>query len=902
MDLVHNDRQSLEGTMKKTVKRFLWVAILVLFPWMVGAGSARAADVTRAVLNNGLKVVIVANNLAPVATTMVNYLVGSNEAPHGFPGTAHAQEHMMFRGSPGLSGAQLADLIAALGGRVNADTQQTVTQYFFTVPREDLEVALRIEAIRMRDALDSEELWAEERGAIEQEVAQDLSNPMYVFYTKLLGKMFEGTPYAHDALGTRPSFNKTTGTMLKDFHEAWYSPNNAIMVIVGDVDPGRTLSMVRTIFEHIPSRPLPSRPSINLQPLKAETIEQETDLPYGLAVIAYRLPGYDSPDFAAAQVLADVLDSERGGLYDLVPQGKALEANFMTNFLPKAGLGYASAAFPSGGDGATLVALIKHVIDSYHDLGIPPDLVEASKRHEVADAAFQRNSVQGLAEEWSQALAVEGRSSPDEDIEAIKKVTVEDVNRVARKYLIDETAITGILRPRAAGQAEASHSFRGGESFAPKEAKSVTLPEWATKALAPAQPPASNVNPTVIRLTNGLRLIVLRETISPTISIYGRIKHNVDLQAPKGEEGVDEVLSDLFSYGTTTLDRLAFQKAVDDIAARVSAGTGFSLEVLTDHFERGVELLAENLLHPALPEAAFKVVQEETKSIVAGQLESPHYRFRRALLKALYPVDDPSLRQPTPESVASLTLDDVKAYHKNVFRPDLTVMVVIGDVTPDQARAVIEKYFGSWKAVGPKPETDLPPVPANKPSGASVPDASRVQDAVMLAQTLGLTRSNPDYYTLQVGNHVLSGAFYATRLYHDLREKAGLVYTVESFLAVGKTRSTFQVYYACDPPNVSHAGDLVKRDLRLMQTSPVEAVELQRAKTLLLKEIPLSESSFDGIGGKLLHLALLDLPMDEPLLAAKRYRQITAAEVQAAFSKWIRPEDLVQVSLGPNPD
>jgi len=152
-----------------------------------------------------------------------------------------------------------------------------------------------------------------------------------------------------------------------------------------------------------------------------------------------------------------------------------------------------------------------------------------------------------------------------------------------------------------------------------------------------------------------------------------------------------------------------------------------------------------------------------------------------------------------------------------------------------------------------------------------------------------------------VGNHVLSGAFYATRLYHDLREQTGLVYAIESFFDMGKTRSTFQVFYACDPPNVSRATDLVKRDLQLMQTSPVTATELQQAMTLLLKEIPLSESSFEGIGGKLLQLVLLDLPLDEPVRAAKRYREITADEVRAAFAKWIRPEGLVQVTLGPHP-
>src|SRR5579875_1828325 len=214
---------------KVLIATFLFIVLLVAaVPRVKGAETG---NVLRATLPNGLRVVIVRNTLAPVVTTVMNYLVGSDEAPAGFPGMAHAQEHMMFRGSAGLSANQLADISAAMGGDFDADTQQTVTQYFFTVPAEDLDVALHIEAIRMSGVLDSQKLWDQERGAIEQEVAQDMSNPQYVFYTKLLAAMFAGTPLAHDALGTRPSFNKTTGAMLKQFYDSWYAPNNAILVI-----------------------------------------------------------------------------------------------------------------------------------------------------------------------------------------------------------------------------------------------------------------------------------------------------------------------------------------------------------------------------------------------------------------------------------------------------------------------------------------------------------------------------------------------------------------------------------------------------------------------------------------------------------------------------------------------
>ena len=120
----------------------------------------------------------------------------------------------------------------------------------------------------------------------------------------------------------------------------------------------------------------------------------------------------------------------------------------------------------------------------------------------------------------------------------------------------------------------------------------------------------------------------------------------------------------------------------------------------------------------------------------------------------------------------------MKQYHDATVRPDLTTIVVIGDVTADEAKTVIEKWFGDWKATGAKPNTTLPPVPLNKPSAVNVPDPERVQDQVTLAEQLKLNRFDPDYYPLQLGNHVLGGGFYATRLYHDLRQVNGLVYTV----------------------------------------------------------------------------------------------------------------------------
>jgi zinc protease len=868
------------------------------------AGQSPASQeetVQRATLSNGLRVVVVRNTLAPVVSTMMNYLVGSNECPPDFPGTAHAQEHMMFRGSPGLSADQLSEISAAVGGSFDADTQQTVTQYYFTAPSEDLKLVLEIEAIRMQGVDDTDALWKKERGAIEQEVAQDHSNPFYLFYLKMLQALYNGTPLANSGLGTRPSFDKTTGAMLKKFYDEWYAPNDAILVIVGDVEPQEALAEVKDLFGKIPAKTLPARPEINLQPVKPETLNIPSDFPFGVAAISFRLPGTDSPDYAATQVLGDVLNSERGTLYALVPEGKAIFAEFEGQSLPQSGLAIALAGYPRGADSSALMSEIHNILADDIKNGFPPDLVAAAKRHEITDEELQKNSVSGLASEWSQAVAVEGRRSPEDDLEAMERVTAQDVDRVARQYLNLNDTITAVLPPQPSGKPISRSSFGGAESFAPQHVKPVPLPTWASQALAKLTVPELTMDPTVRTLPNGIKLIVQRESVSDTVSVYGHIKNNSDLEVPQGQEGAGGVLDQLFSFGTTTLNRIEFQKALDDIGADESAGLDFSLQVLANQFQRGAQLLADNELHPALPARAFAIMQQQQARYVAGQLQSPRYLAHRALEEGLYPKGDPVLRQATPATVSSLTLGDIKNYYQHAFRPDLSTIVVVGNVTPQEAESVIEKYFGSWTASGPKPPTDLSPVPLNNPSATTVPDKSRVQDSVMLAETLGINRFSPDYYALQLGNEVLGGGFYASRLGQDLRETTGLVYYVGSSLDAGKARSTYEVSYGCDPPNVFKARTFIVRDLKAMQTAPVSAHDLDQAKALLLRSIPLSESSVDSIADGWISRSDIGLPLDEPIIAARHYLILTGPEVQAAFAKWIRPTDMVQVVQGPNP-
>lgn len=408
---------------------------LLLTGYLTPAQSTTTdANITRATLTNGMQVVIIRDALAPVATVEANFRVGGDETPAGFPGMAHAEEHMAFRGCTGMTADQTAAIYAQLGGDNNADTQQNITQFYATVPAADVNVALEAQAACLRGVDDTQAEWDQERGAIEQEVARDLSNPTFKAINQMNEAIFAGTPYAHDALGTKPSFDATTGPMLKAFYDKWYSPSNAVLIVSGDVDPAATLGKIKSLFDSIPSHPVPAHPPVDLQPVKTTTFSLDSNLPYVIGFIGYRLPGTESPDYAAAQILADVLGSQRGDLYAMVPAGKALESSFeFAESYPKASVGLGVLALPAGTDPTAALAEMRSILNKYAQDGVPADLVDASKRAEVAQAEFQRNSIPGLAEVWSNAVAAEGRTSPEQDVDAIRKVTVADVNRVAKQ-------------------------------------------------------------------------------------------------------------------------------------------------------------------------------------------------------------------------------------------------------------------------------------------------------------------------------------------------------------------------------------------------------------------------------------------------------------------------------------
>ena len=658
------------------------IAVWIAAAMFAGGAYGAEDDVLKATLNNGLRVIVVRNDLAPVVSTAMNYFVGADETPPGFPGTAHALEHMMFRGSPGLSATQLADIGSIIGGNFNANTQQTLTQYLYSVPADNLDIILRIEALRMRDLTLSARSWKQERGALLQEIAQDLSSPFYVLSTQLRETLFAGTRYAHDGLGTRESFMKTTAPQLKRFHRTWYAPNNALLVVVGDVDPPEALKKIKARFESIAPRKLPARGSIQLRPVTARNMALDTDLPYTLDVVALRVPGLRSPDYPAVQVLADVLNSPRGPLYALVPEDKALGTQFVLDAMPQSGIAYAIAASGSTHNATALQTELRNVLAEVAKNGVQPELVDATKRAARRELEVQKNSINGLAAAWSRAVVVEGLDSPQEELRRIESVTVDDVNRAARRYLDLDHAVTAVLTPTGSEKPISSGKVTREERITLADMKPTALPPWARKAIEDLKVPQSKVHPVVTRLSNGITLLVQPETISNTVSVYGHVNIRSELTEPAGKEGLSDIVEQLFSYGTKRLDRLALQAAYDELGADARAGRDFGVEVLTEDFARAVALLAENELAPAFPEDAFKVVKKQgTDALPLATLKGGDVFGEISLLKDT----------PTTATVLASSIGEVLFLPKEEFIEVLTahpeVKSTLADLTEQRLRS-----------------------------------------------------------------------------------------------------------------------------------------------------------------------------------------------------------------------
>jgi zinc protease len=876
------------------------LAIVVCVPVAASAQNGPGDDgIYTTTLQNGLKVVVVEDRIAPVVQTSVWYGFGSLDETPGKTGLAHALEHMMFRGTPEISSGGLDDITARLGAQMNGETTYDYTQFYFEMPADKLDVALFTDADRMQHAALRATDWAIERNAVLNEIDGDASSPFFNLLARVRAAAFPNQPAGRTPLGSREDVARATVADIARYYHEWYAPNNATLVVAGDVNHATVFAKAQRYFGAIPAKHLPSKSKADPVAAPGQTVEAQFPFPFEILDLAYSVPGDTERGEPAISTLATLLENQRSPFYRALVESNialGIEANADTQL--RGGLLNVFIILNPGRSAAEAQSVFQSTLDSVLQNGFDPDLVLAAKRLTIADRLFSTDSIDGIGDLAGYTYGIVGERISEED-NRLAALTPDDLLAAAKKYLSRPTVV-GHLTPNESpphgnsqkSSAEASDDFSKRVPNGP-----IVEPEWIARAIRTPTTARSALAPVEFQLSNGLKVIVQTKNDRPTFVLRGEIATSPAFEPP-GEEGISRLASAVADYGSANYPFAQRRKATDEMGAFVETGQSFSAQGTVNDFDRIATILADGEAHPTFADPWLGVERSQLANSLQSESNISGVMINRAYDRLLLANDDPTLRQPTAATVAGITREDLATYTQRYWRPDLTTIAVVGNISPQRVRSALESTFGAWTVSGPKPDPHLMPMPPAT-SGHDYIGTAANQVFIRLGQP-ALSRSNPDYDTFLVLNQILGGpGAFESRLWQELRQKRGLVYNVYSSLEADEDRGDFRVELNASPQRVVEAVEFVRQELTRLQTQPVSATELQEAKVRLVSNALLDEASASGQAKQIMDIATNNLPLDYYRTLNERFARITAADVQRVARAYLHPSKLVEVYAGP---
>lgn len=890
------------------MKRIAFLAILCIAA-LSAAARAAAQDVTphgigdrnvyQKKLANGLQVIVVEDHGAPVVQESVWYRFGSLYETPGKTGLAHALEHMMFRGTPMLSAGGLDDLTARLGAQVNGQTDYDYTQFYFVVPSDKLSVAMAIDADRMGHLAMRPADWNVERLAVLNELDGDLSSPFFNLLSRVRAAAYYGLPSGRTPVGSRSDVADSTVGDIAAYYRRWYAPNNAALVVAGDVAHASVFALAQREFGAIPARPLPA---ITLaHPVAATGKMVEAEFPYPIEVLdlAYAVPGDTEPGEPAVSTLATLIANERGPFYQALVQTNialGLEANADTQL--RGGLLHVFVMLNPGHSGEEAQTAFQNTMDRILRDGFTPDLVSAAKTLTIAQRSLGADSISGYGDLVGYTYSVVRERVQDEDAR-LAALDGETLLAAARRYLAAPNVV-GHLRPNdkpSAGTSQKSNAAATDNFSSRVPNGPIIVPAALRQEVRTPTIARSKLNPLRFTLSNGLRVLFQEKHDRPTVTIGGAIESSPAF-SPPAKEGIARLASTVAGFGSERYDFAQLRKATDDIGAFVSFGQTFSARGFARNFSTLLSVLADGEEHPAFPERWLTLQREQLANSIGSENNISGVQIDRVYQRHLLSPDDPGLRFPSALSIASISRDDLLAYAKRYWRPDLTTIAIVGDLTPGEVRREVEAAFGTWGAEGPKPATSEMAFPAGQGGEDYIGTASS-QVYVRLGQP-AIARTSPDFYAFSLLAEIVGGSGnFESRLWQELRQKRGLVYSVDSSLKANRDRGEFRIEMSAPPAKVAAAVRIVRAELERLQREPVTQTELAEAKTRIVSGALLAQESSQGQADELLDILRSDLPTNYYATVAQRYAGITAADLLRVATTYLRPKELIQIFSGP---
>lgn len=773
-----------------------------------GDGAEIAIPYSKYKLGNGLTVILHEDHSDPLAHVDVTYHVGSNREDPGRSGFAHFFEHMMFQGSENVADEEHFKIVQEAGGTLNGTTNTDRTNYYETVPANQLETALWLESDRMGVFLDAvtEKKFEVQRETVKNERGQRVDNRPYgrALETLYAATYPDGHPYSWPVIGWMEDLNRADLKDLKRFFLRWYGPNNATLSIGGDIDRAQTLEWVAKYFGPIPAGPevkdLPKQPA-ELEEDRYVTLEDNIHLP----ALAMMIPTvhYNHEDEPALDAAAAILGQGQDSmLYQrLVQTGRAVQASVTHSCKELAcEMWFIVIQNPSSGESlAEMEQAVRNTLTEFAERGVSEDDLTKFKAGYESSRVFGLESVSGKVSTLASFETFTG--SPrgiDDEIEAYLSVETDDVTEVFDQYIADKPSVLLSIVPNGKKELAAAPQNYEWQRTIPESYGD----DGEALALRPVKDdfdrsvqPTPGINPQVElpaikdgELANGVRLLSVQNNETPTVTV--RAVFGVGQRdEPRGKAGLTALTAALMEEATTERSAAEFTEALKRLGAsiNVSAGkhdTSVTLKVLAKHLDQAMPLMMERILKPDFTEEDFARVKQQTMESLQQARKTPQGLANRALGAVMrgpeHPLSFP--RGGLPDTVANITQDDIQSYYKVHFPAHLRGVTVSTSLPHD---TIVEALDGlaqldvsepTRKAIAfQKPEIDGRTVYLVNKEGAAQSSLRASQHALPY-DALG------DYYLAGLGNFPLGGNF-SSRINLNLREDKGYTYGARTYLS-----------------------------------------------------------------------------------------------------------------------
>lgn len=825
---------------------------------------------------NGLSLIVQEDRSAPVASVQAWCGTGSiHEGNQMGAGLSHILEHMLFKGTETRPPGAIAKEVQNLGGYINAYTSFDRTVYWIDVPSDGASKAVAILADAMMNATLPEEEYKKEQEVIRREFAMGFDDPDRQASQLMLKTVFTESPLRHPVIGYLDVYNKLTRDDVLRYYKSRYVPNNLTFVVTGDVDAMKIRDELGKLFESQPRRALEDV-YVSQEPLQLGRREAHEEFPTELTrlALAWRTPGLTNPDTPALEILSEILGGGRSSILNReIRERKELAHSVSAGMLAMQNEGVFVIQAVTDPDKREVVenealALVKEV----QTKGVGAGDLERARKSILSSQLNALTTARGVASDLgSNWLLTRNLNFSKQYLDAIGRVTADDVRRIARAYLRDDRlSATSINPPGTLAKADKP----SGESKA-GDIKKFTL-------------------------SNGLRLLVREDPRLPLIAITAVFRGGL-LAESKETNGITSLFAKTILKGTKSRTGEQIASLIEDVGGNISSDNGnnsfsVSVDVMKPDLALGLDLLADVLIHPSFPDREVALEKQGQLAGIKAEDEQPTSVARNLLRERLFGSHPYALRNAgSAEAVAALTPEMLREFHKEYAVAKNGVISVFGAVNAEEVRKLVEKDFASMPSG--KLAFEKPPVPE---AVSSVPPATAnldKQQGIVMVGFQSVTVDDPDRTAMEVVAEASNDL--GSRFFNRIREKMGLAYFVGAAQFYGLAPGAFLFYLGTDPKKVEQVTHELRDEISLLAKDGLTQEELDRAKKKLLGAEVIRNQSNAALATTTAVDELMGQGFDSFTRRREEIEKISLDDTRRVASKYFQQPSGVEVTVVP---